>query len=177
MTTPAAPGAGPGHPLRDPVLNPVIASEDPGAPEPLALLEAHLALMRSITPPGSVHALDPDALRGLGIAFRGLRENGVLLGVGALKRLDPALAGEGHGEIKSMHTLAAHRGRGVARYLLEHLMDEARRAGLVRLSLETGSTDAFRAPRALYAAHGFEPCGPFAEYGPDPHSSFMTRAL
>lgn len=141
--------------------------------------------MHGITPPGSVHALDPDALRGPDITFVGLREedgSGPLLGVGALKRLVPvsgagAREGTPEGEIKSMHTAAAHRGRGVARAILLALLDEARRLELRRLALETGSTDHFLPARALYAAHGFEPCGPFADYRPDPHSAFMTRTL
>ena len=128
--------------------------------------------MRAITPEGSVHALDLDALRGPALHFVTLNEGGAVLGIGALKWLDKA-----HGEIKSMHTAAAHRGRGVARTILAHLMAEARAASMTRLSLETGSTGHFAAPRALYAAHGFAPCGPFGDYRPDPHSHFMTRAL
>lgn len=167
-----------------------IERADPGELGPLALLTAHLALMRAISPPDSVHALDPDALRGADVAFFALREgdatlNGdATLAIGALKRL----AGEGatsgphigdgpHGEIKSMHTAAAHRGRGLARAMLVRLVDEAREAGMTRLSVETGSTAHFAPARALYAAHGFADCGPFAGYGPDPHSHFMTRAL
>ena len=159
------------------LVAPRIGSEDPGSAESLAVLRAHLALMRSISPPESVHALEPDALRGPDIGFVGLRENGELIGVGALKRLDPVVGGEGHGEIKSMHTLARHRGRGVARLILRHLMDEARRAGLVRLSLETGSQPEFAPARTLYVAHGFEACGPFGRYEPDPNSAFLTRSL
>ena len=34
-----------------------------------------------------------------------------------------------------------------------------------------------RPARALYARHGFEVCGPFGDYRPDPHSTFMTREL
>ena len=162
-----------------------IERADPGEPGPLALLRAHLALMRAISPPESVHALDLDALRGPAIAFFALREGqggdegegDATLAIGALKRLDPALAGPDHGEIKSMHTDAARRGRGLARAMLARLMEEARASGLARLSLETGSTDHFAPARALYRAHGFTGCGPFAGYGPDPHSHFMTRAL
>ena len=31
--------------------------------------------------------------------------------------------------------------------------------------------------RAFYLRHGFEPCGPFAEYTDDPNSVFMTKKL
>ena len=138
----------------------------------IALLEAHLDTMRSISPPDSVHALDLAGLRAPGMTLWTLWEGDALLGCGALKELDP-----GHGEIKSMHTAAAHRRRGVAARLLAHIIAEARRRGYRRLSLETGSTDHFLPARTLYAEHGFVSCGPFGDYGEDPHSAFMTLEL
>ena len=98
--------------------------------------------MRSISPPESVHALDLDALRGPGIVFLALREGDETVAIGALKR--PVGDDPTHGEIKSMHVAAARRGRGAARAMLGRLMDEARAAGLARLSLETGSTPSER---------------------------------
>jgi putative acetyltransferase len=95
-----------------------------------------------------------------------------LLGCGALKALDPS-----HGEIKSMHTAAQHRGRGVAAGLVAHMVAEARSRRYRRLSLETGAMDAFAPARALYARCGFVGCGPFGDYRPDPNSVFMTLEL
>jgi putative acetyltransferase len=46
-----------------------------------------------------------------------------------------------------------------------------------RVSLETGSMSGFAPARALYASAGFEPCEPFADYVPSPHSTFLTRKL
>lgn len=141
-------------------------------PDIIGLLEAHLREMIRITPAGSVHALDLDGLRRPEVTLWGVWEGRVPLACGALKMLSPA-----SGEIKSMHVAAAHRGRGIAGTLLSHIETEARRRGYTRLSLETGSTDAFAAAQALYRRHGFVPCGPFGDYGPDPHSLFMTKAL
>lgn len=76
-----------------------------------------------------------------------------------------------------MHTAAEARGQGIARAILNALMDEARRLGLNRLSLETGSAETFAPARALYTGHGFAECAPFGEYRPDPLSIFMTRLL
>ena len=76
-----------------------------------------------------------------------------------------------------MRTAAAHRRRGVARAMLEHIVAEARRRGYARLSLETGSMEEFAPARALYARRGFTTCAAFAGYGPDPNSVFMTLAL
>ena len=76
-----------------------------------------------------------------------------------------------------MHTDAAARGRGIARAMLDHLIAEGRRRGYRRLSLETGSGDAYLPARRLYAGAGFTPCGPFADYAEDPESAFMTLEL
>ena len=95
-----------------------------------------------------------------------------LLGCGALKELDSQ-----HGEIKSMRTSSSHLRKGVARAVLDHMIEEAKRRTYVRLSLETGSMNAFELARNLYAGFGFTYCGPFAEYVEDPYSAFMTRKL
>jgi len=137
-----------------------------------ALLAEHLADMFATSPAESVHALDLGALRHEAISFFTVREDGRLLGCGALKDL-----GDGHGEIKSMRTTAAARGRGVATTMLQHLMDTARTRGFERLSLETGSEPYFAAARRLYVRHGFEECEPFADYAPDPNSVFLTRVV
>jgi putative acetyltransferase len=150
----------------------IIREDDLRGPEIAALLEAHLNLMRSISPPESVHALDLDALRAPEITFWTVWDGAILLGCGALKEIDPA-----HGEIKSMHTAQAARGKGVARHLLQHVLEEARQRGYRRLSLETGSTGDFAAARGLYAGFGFAFCGPFADYALDPFSVFMTLEL
>lgn len=149
-----------------------IRLDDLRGPEIRALLEEHLANMRRISPPGSVHALDLDGLRRPGVTFWTAWEGGALLGCGALREIDPR-----HGEIKSMRTAEAARRRGVARAMLAHLLAEARRRGYARLSLETGSQPAFEPARRLYAGAGFEPCGPFEGYTADPNSAFMTLAL
>lgn len=138
-----------------------------------ALLEEHLTHMHAITPPGSVHALDLDALRrDPEITFFSLRENAVLLGCGALKQLN-ALTGE----IKSMRTAEPHRRRGVAAKILEHLILVASHRGLQTLFLETGSMPEFAAARSLYERHGFKYCPPFGDYSEDPNSVFMRLEL
>ena len=137
-----------------------------------ALLQEHLDDMHRHSPPESVHALDLDKLRQPDISFWAAREDGVLVGCAALKQLDA-----GHGEIKSMRTANACRGRGVGAHLLEHVLAQARLRGYRRLSLETGTPAAFDAARRLYARHGFVECGPFGDYTPDPYSTFMTLEL
>lgn len=137
-----------------------------------ALLTRHLALMHASSPACSIHALDLDALRAPDITFWTIRDGDALLGCGALKELDPA-----HGEIKSMHTAEPARGKGVAARLVGHILAEAARRSDRRVSLETGSQAVFEPARALYRRSGFTDCAPFAGYGPDPNSVFMTRQI
>lgn len=141
-------------------------------PEIHKLLQDHLQSVALHSPPESVHALDLEALRQPEITFWTVWEDGELLGCGALKELDPR-----HAEIKSMKTSSRHLRKGVATNLLKHILEEAKRRGYSRLSLETGSMEAFAPARQFYAKFGFKYCGPFADYVVDPNSIFMTREL
>ncbi len=136
------------------------------------LLRTHLDHAADQAPPESTHALDLDSLREPGVTFWTAWHDGDLLGCGALKQLDAS-----HGEIKSMHTAEAYRGRGIAARMVEHLLGVARERGYRRLSLETGSMEGYRPARELYARFGFVECPPFADYRPDPNSVFMTLEL
>ena len=136
------------------------------------LLQEHLRSMRLHSPPESVHALDIEALREPEITFWTVWEGGELIGCGALKELNSR-----HAEIKSMRTSSLHLRKGVAKNLLNHMLEEAKRRGYSRLSLETGSMEAFEPARRLYASFGFTYCEPFADYVEDPYSVFMTREL
>jgi len=149
-----------------------IKIDDLRGPEISELLQEHLQSMHLHSPPESVHALDIEALRRPEITFWTVWENGELLGCGALKELDSE-----HAEIKSMRTSSRHLKKGVASHLLNHILEEAKRRGYRRLSLETGSMEAFEPARRLYANFGFTYCGPFADYVEDPYSVFMTREL
>jgi len=149
-----------------------IVTDDLSSPEIAELLAEHLRDMHLLSPPESVHALDLDELRKEDITFWSVWAGSELVGCGALKELEP-----GHAEIKSMRTKSEHRGQGVGKAMLRYILEEARRRGYRRLSLETGSMDAFEPARRLYEGHGFVYCGPFEGYILDPHSVFMTLEL
>lgn len=149
-----------------------IRLDDLRGPEIAALLQEHLDDMKLHSPPESIHALDLEKLRRPEITFWSLWQGEELMGCGAIKQLDAT-----HGEIKSMRTSHRHRRKGVAATMLQHILDEAKRRGYQRLSLETGSPAAFVPARELYARFGFRYCGPFADYVDDPYSVFMTREL
>ena len=150
----------------------VIAVDDPGADDVRALLERHLAFAREVTPPGHVHALDADGLMDPAITLFSARRAGVLLGVGALSRLD-----EAHAELKSMHTTEAARGLGVGRAMVDHILAFAAERNYTRVSLETGTMAAFAPARSLYSKLGFVPCEPFGDYTGNRHSVCMTIDL
>ena len=137
-----------------------------------ALMEEHRAAMQATAPPESQHALDLAGLHQPVVRVWTLHAGDVLLGCGALQHLDAA-----HVEIKAMRTARDHQRRGVAKAILAHLLAEARAAGYARASLETGSMAYFAPARTLYAAAGFVPCGPFADYVDDRHSTYMTLTL
>jgi putative acetyltransferase len=149
-----------------------ISIENPRADEARALLERHLVFARAQVPPEDAHALDIDELADPAVTFYGLRVDGELLAIGALKRLD-----DGHAELKSMHTAHGARGRGLGREMLVHLLGTARAQGFTRVSLETGSAQAFAPARALYASAGFTECDPFGDYRLSPNSTYMTTEL
>jgi putative acetyltransferase len=146
--------------------------DDLARPAVRALIDEHLGDMRATSPPESIHALDHDQLRAEHVTFWTAWDEDGLLGCGALKQLDAE-----HGEIKTMRTAPAARGRGVGAAVLGFLLAEARRRGYRRVSLETGSQDFFGPARRLYARHGFVVCEPFADYVADPNSVFMTLHL
>ncbi|ACJ30499.1 Acetyltransferase, GNAT family [Shewanella piezotolerans WP3] len=141
-------------------------------PQVMVLLQQHHQDMLSHSPAESVHALDTSGLKAVNVTFWSLWSAEHLAGIGALKQLD-----EYHGEIKSMRTSLQFLRQGVAHKILAHLIAEARARGYQRLSLETGSMEAFQPAKKLYEQFGFQACAPFADYKNDPYSSFMTLSL
>jgi putative acetyltransferase len=149
-----------------------IRLDDASSPEISCLLQEHLHSMLLHSPPESVHALDIESLRQPDVTFWSGWRDTDLVGCCAIKELGPR-----HGEIKSMYTAFLHLRTGVATRLLQHILEESVRRTYERLSLETGSMEAFAPARKLYSDFGFKQCGPFGDYIEDPHSIFMTRKI
>ncbi|MEH7501059.1 GNAT family N-acetyltransferase [Neobacillus drentensis] len=149
-----------------------IKIDDLTATKVAELVGEHLHSMTLNSPPESIHALNLEQLRKPEITFWSAWEGNELLGCGALKELDVQ-----HGEIKSMRTSSSHLRKGVAKQLLNHLIEEAKQRGYQRLSLETGSMEAFEPARRLYTSFGFHYCQPFSDYIEDSNSVFMTMEL
>ena len=149
-----------------------IIVDDLSGPEVRALLQDHHRNMIEITPVGSAHVLDIEALKAPAITFWSVWIDGKLAACGALKELD-----EQHGEIKSMRTATPFLRQGVAARLLEHILSEARKRNYKRVSLETGSFLAFEPARKLYEKYGFTYGEPFSQYTHDSNTVFMTKDL
>ncbi|WP_227271144.1 GNAT family N-acetyltransferase [Roseobacter weihaiensis] len=155
----------------DPLGGFEVAPEQASDRDVAALLDRHFKLMRSQSPAESCHVLPAEDFDGDDIHLFALREQNKVLAIGAIR-----LFGD-WGELKSMHTVAEARGRGVGRAMLTALIAQARRLGLRQLNLETGSGPEHLAARHLYESFGFEVCDPFGSYVTDPLSVFMTRSL
>ena len=137
-----------------------------------ALLQTHLDFCHEVTPLEHSFALDVEKLRVPEITIFAAREDGVLLGVGALKVFEP-----GHGELKSMHTAKAARGKGVGRAMVNHIVEFAKSEGLSRVSLETGSHPPYEPARRLYESCGFTYCEAFGDYELSDFNVCKTRLL
>ena len=137
-----------------------------------AVLEEHLSNIYELSPPRQVFALDLNELRSPDITFWTVWNDDSLLGCGALKELSVT-----HGEVKSMRTPKATRGKGAGRAVLKHIITVARQRGYTRLSLETGTHPAFEPAHNLYRSHGFVLSGPLGTFSPNPHSVFMALEL
>ena len=141
-------------------------------PEVNELLIKHFIELRAASPEGSAHVLDINGLKVPSIKFWSLWENQNLMGCGALKFLD-----KGHGEFKSIRIHDDFRKKGNGINVINHLINEAKKLNISRLSIETGAGDFFIPARKLFKQCGFEPCKPFAHYKEDINSVYLTKLI
>ena len=145
-----------------------IQTDDLTHPSVIALLKFHTRDMAKHSPDNTSYALDIDALKAADMTVFTIWDADNLAGCAALHDL-----GACTGEIKSMRTAAAYKGRGVGRQLLGRLINEAQRRGYSRLPLETGTTPLFHTAIAFYASHGFVLGEKFSDYIPSRYNIFM----
>ncbi len=141
-------------------------------PDVNELLKNHFIELRSVSPEGSAHVLDIDGLKDRSIKFWSLWDNNQLIGCGALKFL-----GKNHGEFKSIRVADKFRKSGIGEKIIEHLIEEARKLEITKLSIETGAGNFFLPARNLFSKFGFKKCQPFAHYKEDPNSCYYSLEL
>ena len=136
------------------------------------LLKKHFIELRSVSPAGSTHVLDIDGLKDPSIKFWSLWEDNKLIGCGALKFLE-----KNHGEFKSIRVADEFKKRGAGERIINHLIEEAKKLKISKLSIETGAGEFFLPARKLFSKFGFKKCPPFAHYKDDPNSCYYTLNL
>ncbi len=140
--------------------------------EVLELLDKHFIELRSVSPEGSTHVLDIEGLKDKNIKFWSLWEDNLLMGCGALKFLNKE-----HGEFKSIRVEDRFRKKDNGIKILKHLIFEAKKLNIKKISVETGSGDFFTPARKLFNKCGFKLCKPFDHYKEDPNSCYMSMLI
>ena len=141
-------------------------------PEVNNLLIKHFIELRAASPEGSAHVLDIPGLKAPSIKFWSLWENNRLMGCGALKFLDID-----HGEFKSIRVQDDFRNKGNGIKVINHLIGEAKKLNISRISIETGAGKFFEPARKLFKKCDFELCEPFAHYNRDINSLYLTKVI
>ena len=141
-------------------------------PEVNELLTKHFVELRAASPEGSAHVLDIPGLKVPSIKFWSLWDNEKLIGCGALKFLNKE-----HGEFKSIRIHDDFRNQGQGINVINHLINEAKKLKIKRLSIETGAGKFFIPARKLFKKTGFTLCEPFAHYKKDINSVYLTMLI
>ena len=136
------------------------------------LLTKHFIELRAASPEGSAHVLDITGLKVNSIKFWSLWDEKKLIGCGALKFIN-----EEHGEFKSIRIHDDFRKKGLGTEVINHLINEAKKLKIKRLSIETGAGDFFIPARRLFKKTGFIVCEPFAHYKEDINSVYLTMLI
>ena len=136
------------------------------------LLKKHFIELRSVSPAGSTHVLDIEGLKDPSIKFWSLWDENDLVGCGALKFLE-----KNHGEFKSIRVADEFKKKGIGERIINHLIGEAKKLKISKLSIETGAGEFFLPARNLFSKFGFKKCPPFAHYKDDPNSCYYTLNL
>ena len=136
------------------------------------LLIDHFVELSSVSPVDRGHVLDIQGLKNPSIKFWSLWENDELIGCGALKFLDKE-----HGELKSIRVADRFRGKGNGIKVINHIIGEAKKLNIKKISLETGAGSFFESARKLFYKCGFKPCEPFAHYKKDIDACYMALLL
>lgn len=147
-----------------------VEAVDPESPDARACLAGYVAELRRRFAEGFDEAdlVRPQDVRGKAGTFLVASEDGVAIGCGALRVLEP-----GVGEIRTLWVAPGARGLGIGRTLVNRLEREAARRGveIVRLGTHPALTEAVQ----MYLTSGYAEISPYA---PDAHGQhFFEKRL
>ncbi len=126
--------------------------------------------MEALYPAESNHVVGPEAFKGDQALLIGAFVGEKPVGCVGWVMTSPEEA-----EVKRLFVDERHRAVGIGRALMEALHDEAPKAGITVLRLETGIHQT--ASLNLYTSLGYREIDPFGDYIPDPLSVFLERRL
>ena len=139
-------------------------------PEEAASLIAEIdAYVGNLYPAESNHLESVEQLKRKNVAMFGAYEGSEITAMGAVKCMD------GYGEIKRIYVPTIHRGKGLAKAIMETLERHLISVGIHTSRLETGIHQ--HEALGLYRKGGYIECDPFGDYRPDPLSIFMEKKL
>ena len=141
-------------------------------PEVHELLVKHFIELKSVSPEGSAQVLDIAGLKDPTIKFWSLWKKNSLIGSGALKFLD-----KNHGEFKSIRVNDNLKKKGYGLKIIKHLINEAKKLDIKKISLETGAGKFFTPARELFIKCGFKVVDPFSHYEEDINSVYMSMLI
>ena len=141
-------------------------------PEVNDLLTKHFIELRAASPEGRAHVLAIPGLKVPSIKFWSLWKNSKLFGCGALKFLS-----KDHGEFKSIRVHENFKNQGNGIKIIQHLISEAKKLQIKRISIETGAGSFFEPARKLFKKCNFEICDPFAHYKKDINSLYYSKLI
>lgn len=147
-----------------------IKSVSPNSEDVAALITELDEHHNSIYPVDS-HALESlDDLSKDSVVFLAAYLSDEVIACGAIKFLE-----EGYSELKRMYVSPKHRGKGIAKKIMEALEYQAVSKGFGTIKLETGVHQG--AAKQLYRSFGFSKTTAFGSYTENPLSFFMSKEL
>ena len=149
-----------------------VREDDLSSDQTRELLKLHLEGMHANSPPGHVFALDLSGLKVPEVTVWSAWHEDRIASIGAMKML-----ASGGAEIKSMRTHPDFVRMGAGAAILETIIDTAKRRGVRRLSLETGTGPSFEPALALYRRRGFRNGPAFGDYAQSDFNQFLHLEL
>ena len=147
----------------------LIKQVDPTRSEVVELIHQLDEYQESMYPPESNHLDSLDELSKTNVDFLAAYADSEICGIGAVKVLSD------YGEIKRLYVPEKHRGKGIAKEIVEELENCLVKRSIYTARLETGIHQ--RDAIDLYLKLGYSKIAPFGDYREDPLSVFMEKKI